>query len=227
MSSVAGILYCAIQPLKEENPIEYARDPSQREVCRKFLKLMKDNLAYAPPFEKRTFSHQGFHINTLIGEGFDRAIFLAVCHETFPRGPIFECLSEMKTAFTKRQAAVMDQNRKSLEESLKTLANRFSDPGADKISQIKAQIEQTRVQMVDNIDAVIERGAKIDGLCEKSEMLAAEAATFETQSTSLKWAMYKKRIIICIVISIILAVIIFIIVLLACKKGGVNFDGCK
>lgn len=215
-----GILYGAIQPQDDEIPLEYARDSTQKETCKKFLRLMKSNSSSTPANEKRSFSHQKILVNTLISE--DRTIFLAACREDFNRSAVFECLAEMKKVY-----ASMKNNRSALEKNMRSLVDRYSDPNSDKVSQIKSVLEQTKIQMVDNIDRVIERGERIDGLCERSELLVAEAATFESQASTLKWSMYKKRIIICLIIALILGVIIFIIVLLACKKDGVNFDKCK
>ena len=215
-----GILYGAIQPQDDDMPIEYARDASQKDTCKKFLRLMKSNSTATPANEKRSFAHQKILVNTLIGE--DRTIFLAACREDFNRSAVFECLAEMKKVY-----ASMRSNRGALEKNMRALVDRYSDPNSDKVSQIKSVLEQTKIQMVDNIDRVIERGERIDGLCERSELLVAEAATFESQATTLKWSMYKKRIIMCIVIFLVIAIIIFIIVLLACKKDGVNFDKCK
>ena len=120
----------------------------------------------------------------------------------------------------------MRANRGALEKNVKALVDRYSDPNSDKIGQIKSVLEQTKIQMVDNIDKVIERGERIDGLCEKSELLVAEASTFESQASTLKWSMLKKKIIMIAVLLLVIAVIIFIIVLLACKEDGLNFKKC-
>lgn len=214
-----GILYGAIQPQDDDIPLEYARDATQKETCKKFLRLMKSNSASTPANEKRSFAHQKILVNTLIGE--DRTIFLAACREDFNRTAVFECLAEMKKVY-----ASMKNNRSALEKNMRSLVDRYSDPNSDKVSQIKSVLEQTKIQMVDNIDRVIERGDRIDGLCERSELLVAEAASFESNASTLKWSMYKKRIL-CIIISIlVIALAIFLIVLFACKKDGEYWKAC-
>lgn len=214
-----GILYGAIQPQDDDIPLEYARDATQKETCKKFLRLMKSNSSATPANEKRSFAHQKILVNTLIGE--DRTIFLAACREDFNRTAVFECLAEMKKVY-----ASMKNNRSALERNMRSLVDRYSDPNSDKVSQIKSVLEQTKIQMVDNIDRVIERGDRIDGLCERSELLVAEAASFESGASTLKWSMYKKKIL-CIIISVfIIALAIFLIVLFACKKDGEYWKGC-
>jgi hypothetical protein len=212
-----GILFAAIQHPDDEAALEYPRDQTQKDTCRKFLRLMKSNST--PPGERRSFAHQRVLINTLSGD--DRSIFLAACREDFNRTAVFECLAEMKKVYS-----TMRGNRAALEKNMRALVDRYSDPNSDKISQIKNKLDETKTIMIDNIDKVLERGEKIDGLCEKSELLVHEASHFEGQASSLKWAMYKKKIIMIIVVILILGLIGLIIALVMCSEGGVNFKKC-
>lgn len=218
--SGGGILYGAVQKTTEdEAPIEYVRDQQNKDTCRKFLRLMRNNAASSPPGERRSFQTGNILVNTLIAE--DRTILVAACKDDFNRAAVFECLAEMKKGYSQSRT-----NPTGIERMLKQNVDKYSS-GTDKISEIKNTLETVKSVMVNNIDAIIERGQKIDDLVSSSETLLEQAEVFESSASDLKWSMWKKRIIIFIVIFIILIVVIFIIVLLVCRKDGMNFDKCK
>jgi hypothetical protein len=218
--AMRGLLYAAIQQQQPDTPVaEYARDSSQRDLVRKFLRLMKAHAA-STPGEKRTFQQRDIQINSLVLS--DRAVCIVACREGYNRGACFECLTEMGKAYDRLKSRPAD-----LDTEVRKLADRYSDPSSDKISKIQSVIEQTKIQMVENIDRVIERGDKIDGLCERSELLVSEAAAFESGANKLKWTMYKKKIMMIIVVIVLIAIVIFLIALFACSQNGVNFNKCK
>jgi hypothetical protein len=217
--SSGGILYAAIQAPEDEVPLEYVRDVAQKDTCRKFVRLMRNSANSSAPGERRSFQTGNVLINTLTGD--DRTIFVAACKDDFNRGAVFECLAENKKAYSQNRS-----NRPGLERALKANVDRYSS-GRDKIGEIKSVLDQTKITMLNNIDAVLERGEKIDTLTERSELLVTEAGNFESGARDLKWSMYKKRCLLFIVIFVILAIVIFLIVLFACKKDGLNFDKCS
>jgi hypothetical protein len=101
----------------------------------------------------------------------------------------------------------------------------FNDnPQGDKIGKLKSQIEDVKQVMLNNIDEIMERGAKIDSLVDKSEDLVNQADQFEDNSRTLKNTMICRHIKIVGLAIFILLIIILIILMIACKP---NFSKCK
>ena len=61
---------------------------------------------------------------------------------------------------------------------------RFNNP--DKITVLQKDLEQVRVQMNSSIEAVMERGEKLELLVEKTDNLSANAVTFRRQANTLQ-----------------------------------------
>jgi vesicle-associated membrane protein 7 len=68
-----------------------------------------------------------------------------------------------------------------------------TNPTADNISRVQAQIETVKEVMVENIDRVLERGEKIELLVDKTDRLNQQAFKFERSSRTLKQEMLCKK----------------------------------
>ena len=98
------------------------------------------------------------------------------------------------------------------------------NPHGDKIGKLKTQIEDVKQVMLTNIDEVMERGARIDGLVDKSSNLLDQAEEFQDNATTLHRVMICRRIKIIAAVLLVLALIGLVIALIACKP---NFSKCK
>ena len=98
----------------------------------------------------------------------------------------------------------------------------FNSPDANKLKKVQSQIDEVKNVMMENLDAVIQRGDKIENLVDKSSTLLDESQSFVSNSTSLKRKMRWRQIKIVLAIILLLAVIITVIVLIACQgfKSG-------
>jgi vesicle-associated membrane protein 7 len=98
----------------------------------------------------------------------------------------------------------------------------FNSPDANKLKKVQSQIDEVKNVMMENLDAVIQRGDKIENLVDKSSTLLDESQSFVTNSTSLKRKMRWRQIKIVLAIILLIAVIITVIVLIACQgfKSG-------
>lgn len=168
--------------------------------------------------EKRCVVHNKF-CYAILNDG--TLTYVAVTEEGFSRVIVFNFLSALR-----KGAPALRNNPSGLNNLLKKEANYYSDPKNDKITKIKADIDQVKDVMIDNIDKMIERGEKIESLVDKTDNLATESQTFEAQARDLRYKMLKKRILIMIIIGIVLLVIAFIIMLIVCSQGGINFKKC-
>lgn len=109
---------------------------------------------------------------------------------------------------------------KNLEEKMAY----HNDLNNDKIFNLRKDIDEVVVIMMDNMDKVLERGAKIDELLSQSEQLAIQAETFKHRSTDLKKQMFCKHIKLIIIIFVAVCFAILIILMMACN---INFSKCK
>jgi len=82
-----------------------------------------------------------------------------------------------------------------------------------RLSRVKAQVDQVKGIMMENIDKVIDRGEQIDGLVTRTEQLHNQAADFRQQGTRVRRRMWyqnmkTKLIVLGIVIALILIIIL-------------------
>lgn len=110
--------------------------------------------------------------------------------------------------------------RSTLASSTRT----FNDsPQLDKVDMIKEQIANTKQVMLENLDSVLDRGERIDGLCDRTELLRDEAQGFSSNARSLKRAQIKHNIILAIAVAAIVAIVALMIAFMAC---GIDFKKC-
>lgn len=98
------------------------------------------------------------------------------------------------------------------------------NPAADKIGRIKDEIDSVKQIMLENLDNLIERGDRIDNLCDKTEMLKEEAQGFHNNATTLKRKMWMRNVKIAIAVFLLLCLVGLVIAFIAC---GIDFHKCK
>ncbi|KAG5475472.1 hypothetical protein LSCM1_03592 [Leishmania martiniquensis] len=110
-------------------------------------------------------------------------------------------------------ASTLASSRKAFNES----------PQGHKIDRIKDQLNMTREIMLQNLDSIIERGDRIDTLCDRTELLRDEAQTFQSNARTLKRTVFRNKVNIIIGITVLLVVLALIIAFVVC---GVDFKKC-
>ncbi|CAL4897361.1 unnamed protein product [Urochloa decumbens] len=81
-----------------------------------------------------------------------------------------------------------------------------------RLSKVKAQVDQVKGIMMENIDKVIDRGESIDGLVTRTEQLHDQASDFRQQGARVRRKMwYQNMKIKLIVLGIVIALILIII----------------
>eukprot|EP00998_Keelungia_sp_KM082_P007559 NODE_3756_length_855_cov_55.241758_g3733_i0.p1 GENE.NODE_3756_length_855_cov_55.241758_g3733_i0~~NODE_3756_length_855_cov_55.241758_g3733_i0.p1 ORF type:complete len:220 (+),score=50.08 NODE_3756_length_855_cov_55.241758_g3733_i0:82-741(+) len=88
------------------------------------------------------------------------------------------------------------------------------NPESDKITKVKNQIDDVKGIMIQNIDSVLERGAKLETIVDKTEQLQEDAVTFKKGARTVKNEMRWKKIRLYIIIGVVLAVVIGIIIII-------------
>ena len=102
----------------------------------------------------------------------------------------------------------------NMSKMIKEVMEKHNDPQNDKIALINEKIDDVKKQMIQNIDAVLERGEKLEDLVEKTEDLRVNAQIFAT-GTKLLRNKYRFHFLalgclLCCILVFILIVIIFI-----------------
>jgi len=152
----------------------------------------------------------------------DGLTFLTMADEAFGRRVPFAFLEDARIRF---KATYGDRARTSMAGAMNEDFGRVlqvqmeyysNNPNADKITQVKTQIDEVTNIMVQNIERVLERGERIELLVDKTEALNANALQFKKQSTVLRRAMFWKNIKLWLVIAVLVVIISYIIVAIIC-----------
>lgn len=156
--------------------------------------------------------------------------FLCMSDESTKRRITFAFLEDIKKCWRERYSSIEQTALAfSLNDMFSPILRQKIDyyntnPSADNIARVQAQIDEVKDVMIENIDRVLERGERIELLVDKTDKLSQNARKFEKSTNSLKRTMwFRKWRNYCIIFSVIVAIIL-IVTLVAC---GVSFDNCK
>lgn len=114
--------------------------------------------------------------------------FVLVCDKDYPSRVAFNILQKVVMDFEelyKTNPKEFDKVTKDFElndkylETLKKVVDDHQDPvKADKILQVKKDIEETKTVLGKALDSLLERGEKLDTLVQKTDMLTDSAKDF-------------------------------------------------
>jgi vesicle-associated membrane protein 7 len=173
---------------------------------------------------------------------YDKHVF----HYTINGGIVFMCMCEDEASTKRRTAfafldAVMSSWRNSysgvelsaaafamqevFQPEIARLMKSFnsSNQGNDNIDRVKMQIESVKETMVENIDALLERGEKIELLVDRTEQLNQTSYKFERSTRSLKNEMLYRKI---KMYALYLVILFFICLFLAMAICGADLKHC-
>ena len=160
----------------------------------------------------------------------DGLTFLCMSVENFSRRLCFAFLEDIKGRFRSsygdrgRVAVAYGMNAEFSRVLHKQMDFFSSDPNADKLTQVSADVDEVRSIMVDNIEKVIDRGEKIDLLVDKTQNLSQRTVQFKTSATRLKNVMWWKNLKLILIIAAVVIVLVYILVCIIC--GGLAWQGC-
>ncbi|KAL3620060.1 hypothetical protein CASFOL_034972 [Castilleja foliolosa] len=165
-----------------------------------------------------TYNCDGHTFNYLVDNGFT---YCVVAVEAAGRQLPIAFLERVKDEFTKRygggKAATAGPNSlkkefgPKLKEQMHYCVNHPEE--INKLSKVKAQVNEVKGVMMENIEKVLDRGEKIEVLVDKTENLRSQAQDFRTQGTKMKrkmWVQNMKIKLIVFGIFVCLALIIFL-----------------
>jgi|TARA_B110000090_G_C13322523_1_gene424080 vesicle-associated membrane protein 7 len=159
----------------------------------------------------------------------DHITFMVMCDDQNKRRLPFAFLDEIKGKFmgmygAKAQKAIAFAYSDEFGPILSKTMEHYNSPNADSFSAVNEKLDDVKNVMVQNIDAVLERGEKLELLVDKTDKLQAEAFKFNKGAKDLKNAMWWRKVKLYCVITFVIALIIFIICWIAC---GAGFEKCQ
>lgn len=176
---------------------------------------------------KMSYVYDKYVFHYMVDQGIT---FLCMSDETTKRRIAFSFLDDIKRLWRDRFGSVEQTALAfSLNELFAPILNQRigfynSNPSADNIGRVQAQIDTVKEVMIENIDRVLERGERIELLVDKTDRLNQQAFKFEKTSRTLKTTMaYRKFRNICIALVVVVIVIMFIVIMTC----GLDFKRCK
>lgn len=112
----------------------------------------------------------------------------------------------------------------SLAERMTYYNTDAADRSIDNIGTVKSQIDEVKDVMVQNIERVLDRGEKIELLVDKTEQLNQQAFRFESNSRSLRRALYWRQMRFRAIVGVIGFVTLYFASASIC---GFGFQHCK
>lgn len=180
---------------------------------------------------KVSYQYENFSYHFLVE---NEIFYLCISDKTYQARTVFGFLSDVKDKFKeqfggdKRYPHPSEITAKNCSKFASALASQTKlyneNPEADKIGKIKEQIDSVKQIMLENLDNLIERGDRIDNLCDKTEMLKEEAQGFHNNARTLKRKMWLRNVKIAAAGFLILCLLGLVISFIAC---GIDFHKCK
>ena len=80
---------------------------------------------------------------------------------------------------------------------MRKLVSKYSDPRADQLTRVQAEVENLRGTMVSNIENILERGERLELLVQRTEGLDGQTILFKQQANSFRrknyWDLVRTR----------------------------------
>ena len=122
-------------------------------------------------------------------------IVMAVAERGFDPEAVFIFLNNVQEKFMRHygdraSSAIAYAMNNEFSVVLSNEMRRTNSQGRDKLTTIQQDVDQVKVIMNKNIEAVLERGEKMDTLIEATDDLASNAGTFRRQAVVLQRNMW-------------------------------------
>ena len=177
---------------------------------------------------KFTFTCDGHTFNYRNESGYT---FLAVADEAFGRQIPFAFLEKAQQDFLhkfedKGRTAPAHGLDKQFGPTLKKHMDYSMEHPQEltKTAAVQKQVNDVKNVMVQNIESVLDRGAKLESLVEKSDNLNASANKFKKTGRQLRSRMWWQNMKMKLLVLLLILVLIFVIVLIVCFTGADCFN---
>jgi len=156
-------------------------------------------------------------------------VYLAMCVVDDRQRIPFAFLEDIKTTFRSKYGMrdLSNANAYSLDKDfskiLKTQMTYFNSPSADSFASVTSKLHDTKAIMVNNIEAILARGEKLDILVERTEVLSESSSQFAKSSRKLRDAMWWRRVKMYMLIFVIFALCLWLLTSFIC---GFDYKKC-
>lgn len=180
-----------------------------------------------PEDAKMSYAYDNYTFHYMVDDGIT---YLCLADEQQKRRIPFLFLQDVKERFVSQygdriKTAISFAMNSEFSRVLSDRMEFFNEnPNADSFGKVRGQLNDVKDVMVKNIESVLQRGEKIELLVDKTEALSQSAKRFQTQSKSLKQAMWWKNVKMWLLIAAVVLIISLVISMLAC---GADFSKCK
>ncbi len=119
---------------------------------------------------------------------YGRLVFLAIASVDYPNRACFSFLHESCDLFTDLYPRWNDiqQDTNLTCQQLTSLLDKYQQPEeADKLTKIRKDLDETKDVMIKNIDALLDRGERLDDLLSKAENLTKGSKEFLIRTKKL------------------------------------------
>jgi vesicle-associated membrane protein 72 len=178
--------------------------------------------------DRFTVASGGYTLNFLRRSGF---VLGAVAPEQHGRAVPFAFLDRAADAFLAGPhvpRALSASSAYALDRQLSPLLQqelRYCDahaPELDRVAAVRSRVDEVRQVMVQNVEAVLARGERLDVMVDKTEALASTARDFQRQGTALRRRMWWREKKMWALVALIVVLGALVIFLLACFSNGRN-----
>jgi hypothetical protein len=178
--------------------------------------------------DRFTVASGGYTLNFLRRSGF---VLGAVAPEQHGRAVPFAFLDRAADAFLSGPhvaRATAATSAYALDRQLSPLLQqelRYCDSHAaelDRVAAVRSRVDEVRQVMVQNVEAVLARGERLDVMVDKTEALASTARDFQRQGTALRRRMWWREKKMWALIALLVLIGALVIFLLACFSSGRN-----
>ncbi|XP_046583181.1 vesicle-associated membrane protein 7-like [Haliotis rubra] len=179
-----------------------------------------------PETSKLTYSHGSYLFHYVIE---DRLVYLCITDDDFERSRAFLFLNEIKKRFhsqygVRAQTALPFAMNSEFSRVIASQMRFFSEDRPDHLTKVQDQVDELKGIMVRNIDAIADRGERLELLVDKTDDLSTNAVSFKKSSRNLARSLWWKNVKITVIIAVVVIVILYFIVSASC--GGLSWPNC-
>ena len=156
-------------------------------------------------------------------------LFMCLADSAFTKRVAFLFLEDIKTKFFEKYSKIANTVisfgvHSEFVEVLKARMHFFNtDTNVDKITALRASVDQAKNIMVENIDKVLARGEKVELLVKKTEFMSEQAVTMKKRAIVVKRHMWMQNIRMYAVCGCLLVLLLLMILMSVCS---VDFSEC-
>ena len=194
--------------------------------------LVKQILSKLPEGDveaRMSYTHDSHVLHILTEQGL---VFLCVADESYGRRKSFAYLEDMKNRFITSYGsrALSCKKKRKFDSAFGPILQKQMDwystnPEADKMLQIKREMDNVKQVMGKNVEIALQRGEKLTDLITMTQELQMKAEEFKDGANALKWAFFWKNVMMYLLIFGTIGGIGYFLAAKAC--GGYKLPNCR